>query len=334
MSLSGRREFLIVVVALLALPGSARAQGARARKPYRIGLLPGRDQGTVFMIGRFATGGWQEERDYVLIDSGAAFGAPMELGVRRLLDEKVDLILVNTTAHARAVQQANTEIPVVMWSSGYPVEAGVALSLARPGKNVTGMTAYAGTGIWGKHLELLREVRPSIRRVGVLWGYLPPGFPRQEVEPCYAELHRAAERLGLELRISEVASPEYLPSALAAVDAQASEALLLTTGPALWNARERVMNYAVRKRLPTITDFPWPFDDKLRPLLHYGAFVPALMDQALRYMIQILEQGAKPGDLPIQQPRDFGMVVDLRAARAIGIEVPRSILLRATRVVE
>lgn len=109
-------------------------------------------------------------------------------------------------SYAIAAQRLSSTIPIVMWASGYPVEAGVAKSLARPGRNVTGNSIYAGPGVWGKLLQLLRDVKPAVKRIGVLWDYVPPLNPREGVEPCYLELRDAARSLGLTVSIVEIGS--------------------------------------------------------------------------------------------------------------------------------
>jgi putative ABC transport system substrate-binding protein len=196
------------------------------------------------------------------------------------------------------------------------------------------MTLYAGTGIWGKLLELLAELKPGIRRVGVAWGYIPPTFPREEVEPCYAELRSAARTLELSLHIEEISGPERIPAGLASIERASPDALLITAGPGIWDGRQRVMAFAIEKRLPTISDFPWPDADALRPLISYGGSFVAAMGQAAVYVVRILDGGAKPGELPIQQPSRFELAVDLRTARASQLAIPKSLLLRADRVIE
>ena len=331
-----RRDLLVAAGVLLAAP-LARSQGRAAGAPFRIGLFPAVPEEPYlrWLHDALKAAGWQPGRNYVIVPSRANYGDPPTVaGARQLLEQKVDLVMVASTAHALAAHQETPRVPIVMWASGYPVEAGVAASLARPGKNVTGVTVYAGTGIWGKLLELLREAKPEIKRVGVAWGYVPPAFPREEVEPCYRELRRAAGAIGLGLHIEEIARPDAVPAALAAIDTARPGALLIMAGPGFYAERSRVMQYAVAKRLPTAVDFRWATDVELRPLLSYGAFLPALMGQAAAYAVRILQGGAKPGDLPIQQPAKFELVVELKAARAIALTVPQPLLLRADEVVE
>jgi putative ABC transport system substrate-binding protein len=331
-----RRDLLVAVGALLAAP-LARSQGRAAGASFRIGLFPAvREEPFLrWLHDALNAAGWQPGRNYVFVPSRATYSDPPTVaGARQLLEQKVDLVMVASTAHAVATHRATPRVPIVMWASGYPVEAGVAASLARPGKNVTGVTVYAGTGIWGKLLELLREAKPEIKRVGVAWGYVPPAFPREEIEPCYRELRRAAGAIGLGLHIEEIARPEAVPTALAAIEAARPGALLIMAGPGFYAERSRIMQFAVAKRLPSAVDFRWPPDVELRPLLTYGAFFPALMNQAAAYVVRILQGGAQPGSLPIQQPAKFELVVELNAARAIGLTVPQPLLLHADEVIE
>ena len=329
-----RRRFLVSAGALLTAP-LVRGQVGRARAPFRIGLFPDYTGIYLQMLKDAMKGvSWREGRDYVFVASGAGYGQPTDKGARRLVDQEVDLILVNSTAHALAAHMVSKRIPIVMLSSGYPVEAGVANSLARPGKNVTGMTLYAGTGIWGKLLELLQEVKPGIQRVSVPWGYVPPAFPRTEIEPCYRELRSAAQALGLSLHIEEIASSERVQSAVASIEASTPDALLITAGPGIWKERERIVAFAADRRLPTIADFPWPQEAGRSPLLSFGGSFSEGMRQATTYTVRILGEGARPGELPIQHPSKFNLVVNLKTAKAIGITIPQSIMLRADRVIE
>ncbi len=140
--------------------------------------------------------GWTDGEGYVVIQSGIESGSLIQdEAAQRIVANKPDLIVTGTTASALAVQRATASIPIVMLYSGYPVEAGIADSLAKPGRNATGNAIYASTEVWGKMLQLLREVKPDIERVSVLWTYVIPAFPKEEIEPCYAELNSAARSL-------------------------------------------------------------------------------------------------------------------------------------------
>ncbi len=249
------------------------------------------------------------------------------------MEEKPDLIFTNNLGYAIAAHKLTKTIPIVMWVSGFPVEGGVAMSLARPGKNVTGLTIYAGAEVFGKLVQLLREAKPRVKRIGALCTYLPPFHPPEEAEPILREIRDAGRSLGIDVRIFEIAKPEEATDALAAVVAERMEALVLTSGVSTASRRQEIMQFAVEKRLPTITDIRWVGVEP-QPLLSYGAVPSLLIRQATAYVERILWGGAKPGDLPIQLPSKFELVVNLKTAKAIGITIPQSILIRADEVIQ
>jgi putative tryptophan/tyrosine transport system substrate-binding protein len=197
-----RREFIgLVGGAAATWPLGVRAQNTN-KAPKRIAFLPD-PRPAILEIWRanMRVLGWIEGQDFIVLQSGIEPGSPKPLdeAAQRVVANKPDLICAISTAHALAAQRATGSIPIVMLTSGYPVEAGAADSLARPGRNVTGNTIYAETGVWGKMLQLLREAKPDISRVGILWTYVIPAFPKEEIEPGYAELKSAARLLNLEL---------------------------------------------------------------------------------------------------------------------------------------
>lgn len=332
-----RRDILLSLLALgaAARPICVRAQAQRAAKPFRIGFLPEfGDEYNKGIADAMRDLGWAEGTDYTVVRLGLQFRTDqIDSAASRMVAEKPDLILVVSTAYAIAVHHLSSAIPIVMLASGYPVEAGIADSLARPGKNVTGNTAYAGTGIWGKLVQLLQETKPSVKRIGVLWDYVPPAFPRQEIEPCYQELRQATRVLGLSAHIVEVAGPDHVTAALTAIGAERPDALFITTGAGLWQAQQRVMQFAVERRLPTITDWRWFASVEPYPLIVYAPRQVALIRQAASYIVRLLKQGAKAANLPIQQPATFELVVNLKTARAIGLTLPPSFLVRADEVI-
>jgi putative ABC transport system substrate-binding protein len=326
-----RRQLLLGAAAAVIAP-LANAQARRAGKPARVGLLPDLwDEHLEHLRKAMLQRGWREGRDYVLVLSGIPPGPQVEESVRRIVAAKPDLIYAANTGYALAAHRLAPSTPVVMLVAGFPVEAGLADSLARPGGNVTGNTGYAGVGMFGKLLELLRESKPSIGRIGVLWSYVPPAHPREEIEPCYREIREAAQRLGVAVQIEETASADELLRAFVALRATRTDALFVTCGPPLWTEAKRIMQFASENRLPTVADFRWFAD--FYPLLTYYPTYEALTRQAVDYVVRILE-GAKAGELPIQQPAKFELIVNLATARAIGLTVPRSLLLRADRVIE
>lgn len=327
-----RRRFLgAAALAPLAL----HAQSGAGR-PYRVAVYPDMIPAVRKMLDDAAREvGWSSSQ-VQLLDSGFPYGSDATRTARKVLEGSPDLVLTYSSVHALALHRASSSIPIVMWSSGYPVEVGIANSLARPGKNVTGNTQYASTGIWSKLIALLAEVRPGQKRIGVFWGYVPPSFPEAEIEPCYRELREAARGLQVALEIVEVPRPESVAPALARLDAWRAEALLITTGPSVWPERASVMRHAVARRWPTASDFPWPERDPgapVLPLLTYSPPTADLVKNAVHY-VERIRRGAKPGDLPIQLPARFELVVNQNTARDIAMSVPRRILLQADRVIE
>ena len=299
----------------------------------RIGVVPDFDEpfgGWFYEAMRDL--GWVKGRDFVVTETGVPFGHQIEPAAKRMVLAAPDLIFTVNTAYALAVHRLTKTIPVVMWTSGYPVEVGLAESLGRPGKNVTGNTNYAGTGVWGKLLELLREVKPSARRVGVLWDYVPPAHPREEVEQPHRELRSAARQLDLAIHIVEVVHPDQARAAMAAVDMERPDALVVTTGTPLFRIQASVMEFAVARRLPTIVDFPWRPAVQPQPLLAFSPSARDLIRRAAGYVDRIAK-GARAGDLPIQQPAKFELLINLKTAAAIRLTVPQSLLIRADHIV-
>lgn len=319
---------LIAAGALAAFPVLARPGPRRIGFGYA--LLPERE---ALFRQLLAELGWTHDGDYVFVDSGLPFGADLDEAARRVVAREPDVIYVPNTAFALAIQKVSRTIAVVMYSSGYPVPAGVAQSLSRPGGNVTGNTAYAGTGIWGKLFQLLGEAKPGIERVGLLWDYLPPLFAPAEIEFGMNELRADGRALGLELEFAEIRDGAEVPAALARLVAQRAQALLVTYGPVLGPEVPRVLRFAVSNRLPTIMDSHSIVPLDPGPLLVYGAPVADLTRRSFAYIDRIL-RGEKAGELPIQQPARFELVVNLRTANAMGLALPQSLLARADRVIE
>lgn len=254
-----RREFIALLGSLAACPPATLAQQSATRtKPFRIATLPDflarwRD---VFLTA-MGDLGWSEGRDFLVEQSGSQIGDKnIDHTAQRVVASMPDLIVVPNTAYALAAHRLTRTIPIVMLFSGYPVEAGVADSLARPGRNVTGNTSYAGAEIWAKLIQLLLEVKPESKRVGVLWTYVPPAFPKEEVEPCYAELRNAERSLGITVHIVETAGSDPIAAALARIAAEQPDVLLITSDVPV-NARSTITQFAVENRLPSITDLIW-----------------------------------------------------------------------------
>lgn len=332
-----RRESIVALLAMAAASGSFTIRAQRAeRRPYRIAPVPDFPLGAAdpmvkILEQTLRESGRIEGRDYVILRSGVFYGPDTKLALDRALDAKPDLIMVMNLGYAVDAHRRTKTIPIVMWISGFPVEGGVAESLARPGKNVTGMTIYAGGEYFGKLVSLVHEAKPSIKRIGAIMSYVPPFHPRAEADHIIQGMRDAAASLGLDLRVFEFARSEQIDDALAWVVEQGVEALVLTTDASTWPVRQKIMQFALAQRLPTITDSYWD-DLEPKPLLSYRARFDLLMRQAAGYVIRILWEGAKPGDLAIQLPANFKFVVNLKTAKAIGVTIPQSMLLLADQV--
>jgi len=333
-----RRDTLLGILALGAAPFAVRAQPAPRAKPFRIGLLPGWDGETGSLYRKWVAGkmlefGWVEGRDFIFVYTGLEYSTDQfEEDVRRVVAENPDLIIALTNGYAVRARKLTTTIPMVLWAGYDPVEEGLANSLARPGKNVTGITQYAGTGRLGKLVELLRDAKPSIKRIGLFIDWVPPWVSREIAEPYLQELRHAARAYGMTLHIAEVPHPDRVPAALAQIEAARPDAMIATSGPGINPLRQRVTQFAVDKRFPLIADYTW-WPENPNPMLAYGPDMAEAMHSVVSYVDRILK-GAKPGDLPFQQPSKFVLRVYLKTANAIGLTLPQLLLLRADEVVE
>jgi len=307
----------------------------RSQRPFRLGLFPhSYEPWLTWWRDDLGAHGWQQGIDYVYVSSNAGYGDAVTVdAARALIGQKVDILTTISTAHAVVLHRVTQTIPIVMYGSGYPVEAGVANTLAHPGKNVTGLTTYAGTGIWGKLLQLVRETSPKVERIAVAWGYVPPIFPQAEIEPAYRELRQGAAAMRVALHIQEIASPVQVGAALESITAFRPNALLVMAGPGFFDKRQDVMRFAISNQLPTAADWRWLPQDEIHPVITLGANQRALIRQGNDYVMRILEKGDRAGDLPIQQPSKFDLTINRRTAGAIGLELPRALVLRADEVI-
>jgi putative ABC transport system substrate-binding protein len=332
-----RRAFLGAVTGgLLATPLAAIAQPAG--KVYRMGYLsPGPvPHITDPLMAALGERGWRVGHN-LLVESRFTGGDPQraETLAKELVQEHVDVIVTNVTATAMAARRATSIIPIVMATSGFPVEGGLAKSLARPGGNVTGMTVYAGGGpLFGKYVELLHELVPSMREFGVLWGYASPSYLEEQVAPATDELHRAAKALSVELRFWQTGRESDLQAALAAAAGAPLDALFVTGGVihGLPEIAPRIIRFVLQRRLPTLTE-GGAFFAAGGAVLAYSVDFNELGARTAYFVDRILK-GAKPGDLPIEQPTKYLLSVNLKAAKAIGLTVPPSLLARADQMIE
>jgi putative tryptophan/tyrosine transport system substrate-binding protein len=238
---------------------------------------------------------------------------------------KVDIIVTVATPATLAAKQATTIIPIVFGAATDPIGTGLVQSLARPGGNVTGLSNQI-SDTSGKKLEFLREIVPSLRRLAILAN---PGNPA--VLPDVVETQAAARKLGLEVTTSEVRRAEDITPAFDALVEAHADALYVCTDPLLNTYRIRVNTLALAARLPTIHGLREYVE--AGGLMSYGPNLPDLMRRAADYVDKIL-RGAKPADLPVEQPTKFDLIINLTTAKALGLDVPPTLLVRADEVIE
>ena len=236
---------------------------------------------------------------------------------------KVDVI-IGSSPGARAAKQATTSIPIIMCIAEDAVKQGFVTNLAHPGGNITGMTAMTSE-LAGKRLELLREALPNVSRIALLWN--PPGSGGPDF---LKDTQAAARALGMTLQSVEVHTADDFEGAFSAVLKGRPQALVVGPGQFMFTHQKQVVEFATKNNLPSI--YAWKGPATAGGLLAYGVNIPQVYHRAAYYVDKIL-RGNKPGDLPIEQPTKFDFVVNLKAAKALGVTIPESILLRADEVI-
>ena len=238
-----------------------------------------------------------------------------------LVRRKVDVIVAGGTAAVRAAKGATSRIPIVVWGASDLVAAGLVTSLARPGGNVTGYHDLSPE-LSGKRLELLKETVPRLTRVAVLWS--PPSLQLPEIEA-------AGRAIGIQLQLVEVHAPDQFHSAFAAMSQERANALIIVQNSFTLVHRRKLLELAARSRLPMVCEASeWAPDGCL---ITYGPD----RDDAIRGaagLVDRLLKGANPSDLPIEQPRKFHLAINLKTAKALGLTLPQSVLLRADHVIQ
>ena len=250
-----------------------------------------------------------------------------------LLQGGAELLVAVGSSNALAARGATSTAPIVMLASGYPVESGLARSLARPGGNVTGLRIYAGE-VFGKYVELAKELVPSLKQLGVFWGYGPPAFPEIETRLGLDEMQRSADRLGIRLQIWQNPDSGKIAANLREAADAPIQALFVTSGTAQavpQNVRE-IARFCEARRLPTMCDVAGIFF-QTGGLVAYSFDTMELAVRGAAFVDRIL-RGAKPGDLPIEQPTRFILIVNAKRAGELGVSVPASLIARADRVIE
>ena len=323
------RVFTALILAVAAAGPSINAQ--QVSKIAKIGYLaPSTPASVAHLVEAFRQGlrelGYVEGKTVVLEARYAEARVERlpELA-RELVGLKVDVIVASTDAVIAAVKRETRTIPIVMAPSSDPVGSGFVASLARPGGNVTGLSAISPE-LSGKRLELLREVVPGLSRVAFLWN---PDVRGNLFE--YKETEGAARSLRLELQSVEVSRAEDLDRAFSAITNQRAQALVLPAGNLIgFSNLGRITSFAQRNRLPTIFSQREYVD--AGGLMSYGPSSSGMFRRAAVYVDKILK-GAKPADLPVEQPTQFELVISLKTAKALGLTIPQSLLQRADEVV-
>jgi putative tryptophan/tyrosine transport system substrate-binding protein len=320
---SRRSKGLALLLALAACAGSSGAQNAS-----RIGILSGAAQGIDFCTDAvrrgLATRGYVEGRtiDIELRRSEGGVESFPALA-RDLVRSKVDVLVVTSLA-AEAAKQATMTIPIVMSSSSYPVERGLIASLGRPGANITGQATHTGD-LMQKRIQILREAVPSISHIAIL----RLAGPVQDL--FVKDLNMAAKQFGIRTHVAEVRRAEDLQGVFEAATRAGADAFIVTQGPFFTVHRQRIADLALRHRLPALSGEIGAAE--AGALLFYGPDIVDGCGRAAGHVDRIL-RGAKPGELPVEQPTKFELVVNLRTAKALGIVLPGSVLARADRVVQ
>ena len=319
---------LIVALALGILVAPLAADAQPAGKVYRIGYLgmfpapPGRE---AFLQG-LRDLGWIEGQK-ITIEYRYADGRLEQLPdlVAELVRLKVDLIVAVSPQPVQAAKEATTTVPIVMVAVADPVTYGFVTSLARPGGNITGVSLLLPE-LNAKRLELLREMVPKLSRAAVLWNATNP-FRALDLKVAQA----GARALGVTLQSLEVRGPDDFDRAFDAASRERTRALITLEDPLTFAHRTRIVGLAAKHRLPAIYG--------LREYVDAGglmSYAPILLDnfrRAATYVDKILK-GAKPADLPVEQPTRFELVVNLKTAKALGLTVPQSVLIRADQVIQ
>jgi putative tryptophan/tyrosine transport system substrate-binding protein len=318
------------VIAFVLLVAGAVAQAQQPTKVPRIGFLIGASASTnvarldAFRQGLRALG--YVERKNIVIEYRYAEGKPNRLPglAAELVRLKVDVIVTAGSASTRSAKQATVTIPIVMAIDDDPVGSGFAASLARPGGNITGLSGLAPE-ISGKQLDLLREIVPKLSRVAVLGDVTRPGIPQ-----ALREINLAADAVRVQIQFLEVREPKDIETAFRAAGEKRAEALLMLGSPVLISHRRQLADLAVKSRLPAIYRNLEFVEDG--GLMAYGASLSDSYRRAATYVDKILK-GAKPADLPVEQPKKFELVINLKAAQQIGLTIPPNVLARADKVI-
>ncbi len=320
-------RFIVITATLMGLGVVAEAQ--QPAKFPRIGLLtwatpPPPSSPTPFEQGLRQLG--YVEGQNIAIERRYANGQMDRLPelAADLARLPLDLIMTQSFPAALAAKQATTTIPIVVMGAGDPVATGLVASFARPGGNITGVSALE-TELSGKRLELLKEAFPKLARVAVLWNAADLGMTLK-----FGELGRAAQALRVAVQALAVREPKDFDGAFSEMIRKRPDALFVITDPLTTLNRKQLLELATKNRLPAMYENSSYVDDG--GLMAYGPSQSENLQQALHHVDKILK-GAKPADLPVEQPKKFELIINLKAAKQIGLTIPPNVLARADRVI-
>ena len=326
-----RRETMIALVAFGAAPLAAEAQ--QASRIARVGYLATSGATSPHLREAFRQGlrdlGYVEGRSVVL-EIRDAEGKPERFPAfaAELVALKVDVIVTTSTTGTLAAKQATETVPIVFAVAADPVPDGLVASLARPGGNVTGLSLLL-PDLVGKCLEQLKQAVPGVSRIAVLWQ--PGGRGERTDRDMVKAAEVAARALGASLQVVEARDPADFDRAFSDMTKARAEALTVLTSATLIGQRNRLVDLAAKNRLPAV--YPWKEAVDAGGLMSYGPDLSDNYRRAAIYVDKILK-GAKPGDLPVEQPTKFELVINLKTAKALGITIPQSVLVRADKVIE
>jgi putative ABC transport system substrate-binding protein len=317
-----------ILIAQLSLCSTGGAQQL-AKIPGVGAFIPASASETAHLINSLQQGlrehGYVEKQNLTL-EVRYAGGKVQQLArvATELVGLKMNVLVVGSTPAAIATKKATDAIPIVIVTTGDPVASGLVASLARPGGNITGLTAL-GQELGGKRLEVLKETIPKVSRVAILSNPLNP-----DSHLSLQGVDVAARVLGVQLRLQEASDPNELEKAFKAIANDGAEALMVLADPMFISERRRIATLSAKSRLPTMYGHREYMD--AGGLMFYGASLADMWRRAAIFVDKILK-GAKPADLPVEQPTKFELVINLKAAKQIGLTIPPQVLARADRVI-
>ena len=329
-----RRELLALLAATVGAPFAAEAQ--QAGRLYRVGIISTTSPLATItsdphhpwqsFIREMRDRGYVEGQNFVL-ERRSLEGKIVERApevVAELIRLNVDVIVTAAVEMTRAAKQVTTTVPIVMAPASAPVEEGLVASLARPGGNITGLILDIGPEMEGKRLGLLKEVLPKLRQVAYL------GTQAEWGNPTGVSIRAAARTLGLALFLAEFRPNDYA-GAFDLIARERPHAIITSTNPRNYTYRGLISEFAAKNRLPSMS-YVREFVE-VGGLMSYGVDLRDIYRRAAIYVDKILK-GAKPADLPVEQPTRLELVINLKTAKALGLTVPPSLLLRADQVIE